>query len=125
MCPLCGQPLDAEHRDEMLADLAAERERLADHYRANQAELKALDKRKAALETEDADLARDLRARDARQRQAAQAEAAVADGLAAADKQAAVDRQSAELAARLAGRDYAPAEQTELARRQAELAAIG
>ena len=125
VCPLCGQPLDAEHRDEMLADLAAERERLADHYRANQAELKALDKRKAALETEDADLARDLRARDARQRQAAQAEAAVADGLAAADEQAAVARQSAELAARLAGRDYAPAEQTELARRQAELAAIG
>ncbi len=124
-CPLCGQPLDAAHRDQMLADLAAERERLAESYRANQATLKTLDKRKAALEADDADLARDLRTRDARQRQAAQAEAAVADGLAAADEQAAVAQQSADLAARLAGRDYAPAEQAELARRQAELAEIG
>jgi exonuclease SbcC len=124
-CPLCGQPLDAAHRDQMLADLAAEREDLLERYRANGAELKALDKRRLALEAEDADLARELRARDARQRQAAQAEAAVADAQAAAEEQARIAAQVAELAARLAGHDYAHAEQAELARLQAELAQVG
>ncbi len=93
-CPLCGRPLDADHRDRMLADFAAEREGLAERYRLDQSDLKRLDKRRSALESEDADLARELRARDARQRQAAQAEAAVADGQAAADEQAALPRRS-------------------------------
>jgi exonuclease SbcC len=124
-CPLCGQPLDAGQRDQMLVELAHERDNLAGRYRVNQTELRALDKRRAGLEAEDADLARELRARDARQRQAAQAEAAIADAQAAAEEQARVAQQIADLSARLADRDYAPAEQVELARQQAELAAIG
>ena len=104
---------------------AAEYEVLADRHRAAQAELKVLADRRAVLEAEDAALARDLRARDARQRQAAQAEAAVAEGQAAADEQARVARQRADLAARLAAADYAPAERAELAKAQAELAGIG
>ena len=124
-CPLCEQPLSPDHRDRMLADFAAEREGLAERYRADQVELKALDKHRAALEAEDADRARELRARDARQRQAAQAETAVADGHAAANEQARVTTQGAELAARLAAGDYAPAERAELAKVQAALAEIG
>ncbi len=124
-CPLCDQPLDADHRDRMLADFAAERERLAERYRDDQVEGKALDKHRSALEDEDAGLVRELRARDARQRQAAQAEAAVADGLSAADEQARVAAQSAELAVRLAAGDYAPTERAGLAQIQAALAEIG
>ena len=75
-CPLCRQPLTRDHRDRMLADLAEEHDALAERYRANGSEGKALSERKAALDAEDALLAHDLRARDARQRQAAQAEAA-------------------------------------------------
>ena len=103
----------------------AEYEVLADRYRVAQVELKGLSDRKASVEAEDADLARELRARDTRQRQAAQAEAAVADGQAAAEEQARVAAQSAALAARLAAGDYAPAERTELAKVQTALAEIG
>ena len=124
-CPLCRQPLTSEHRDRMLADLAEEHDALADRYRANGGEGKALSERKAALDAEDALLAHDLRARDARQRQAAQAEASVAEGQAAADDAALVAGQRADVAARLAAGDYAPSERAELAKAEAELAEIG
>ena len=51
---LCRQPLTSEHRDRMLADLAKEHDALADHYRANGGEGKALSERKAALDAEEA-----------------------------------------------------------------------
>ena len=53
-CPLCRQPLTGEHRDRMLADLTEEHDALADRYRANGGEGKALAERKAALDAEDA-----------------------------------------------------------------------
>jgi exonuclease SbcC len=124
-CPLCRQPLTSEHRERMLADLAAEHDALADRYRANGGEGKALAERKAVLDAEDAALAHDLRARDARQRQAAQAEAVMGEGQAAADEILLVAGQRAELAGRLAAGDYAPAERAELAKAEAELAEIG
>ena len=124
-CPLCGNPLDADHRDRMLADFTAEHATLAERYRANKAELRVLTGRQKALEAEDAELARALRFRDARQRQAAQAEAAVAEGEIAAAEQATVAGQIAQLDARLAAEDYAPHERAELAQLTAELAEIG
>ena len=124
-CPLCGQPLEPDHRDRMLTDLEAERTQLLDHYRVDRDTLTALAGRRAELEAEDADLARQLRTRDARQRQAAQAEAAVADAQAAAEEQVRVAEQMAQLAERLAAEDYAPAERADLARLQAESAQIG
>ncbi len=124
-CPLCRQPLTSDHRERMLADLAAEHDALAERYRANGGEGKALSERKAALDAEDAVIAHDLRARDARQRQAAQAEAVMGDGQAAADETVLVAQQRVELAARLAAGDYAPAERAELVTAEAELAEIG
>ena len=124
-CPLCRQPLTSDHREHMLADLAAEHDALAERYRANGGEGKALAERKAVLDAEDAALAHDLRARDARQRQAAQAEAVMGEGQAAADETLLVAGQRAELAGRLAAGDYAPAERAELAKAEAELAEIG
>jgi len=124
-CPLCRQPLTGDHRDRMLADLAREHDALADSYRANGGEGKALAERRAALDAEDALLAHDLRARDARQRQAAQAEAIVAEGQVAADETAAIAEQRGEIAARLAVGAYAPAERAELAEAEAELGEIG
>jgi DNA repair protein SbcC/Rad50 len=124
-CPLCRQPLTADHRDRMLADLAEEHDALADRYRANGGEGKALSERKTALDAEDALLAHDLRARDARQRQAAQAEASVAEGQVAADDMALVAGQRADVASRLAAGNYAPSERAELAEAEAALAEIG
>ncbi|MCX7707030.1 MAG: SMC family ATPase, partial [Anaerolineae bacterium] len=125
VCPLCAQPLTPDHRAQMLADLAAERDALAEQYRAHNAQLKALDERKAVLEQEDAALQRELRSWDARQRQAAQAEIALAEAQAAAEEQARLADQMTELASRLAAGQYALAEQAELARIEAQVAEIG
>jgi exonuclease SbcC len=125
ICPLCRQPLAPEHRDRLVAGFDAERTDLLGRWTANRDALHALAERKSALETEDADLARQLRGRDARQRQAAQAEAAVSEGQAAAEEQARIAEQGAQLAARLAAEDYAAAERAELSRLQAELVEAG
>ncbi len=125
VCPLCAQPLTPDHRAQMLADLTAERDALADRFRAHNAELQTLADRKAALEQEDATLQRALRSWDARQRQAAQAEMALAEAQAAAAEQARLAEQLAALTARLAAGQYAPTEQAELARIEAQIAEIG
>jgi len=124
-CPLCGQPLTPAHRDEMLVSLRAERLALQTRYQTNQAEMKLLATSKHTLETEDADLDRELRVVSARERQAARAEAALADGEAAAADELRIAEQMAQLAARLQARDYATAEQAELAQLEAELAQSG
>jgi exonuclease SbcC len=124
-CPLCGQPLEPEHRDRMLADLRAERDALADRYGGNAAELRTLSERKMALEAEEGELVRALRAKDARQRQAAQAEAVVGEGKLAEQERLQLAEQIAQLDARLVDGDYAAAERAELARRQAELDGVG
>jgi exonuclease SbcC len=124
-CPLCGQPLTTRHRADMLATFAAERDELASRFQKNQGEMKALAERKHALEAEDNDLERELRAVAARQKQAAQAEAAVTDGQAAAAEALQVEVTMAAITARLAARDYAAAEQADLARLEAELAQSG
>jgi exonuclease SbcC len=124
-CPLCGQPLTPDHRDRMLADFRAERDHLALRFQANQADLKALNLRKTALEAEDGERARALRPRDARQRQLAQAEAAISEGRAAAEQELRVADQIHEIDDRLDSGAYAGAERAELALVQAALAELG
>jgi exonuclease SbcC len=124
-CPLCGQPLEPDDRDRMLADLSAERDRLVQRFQAVQTEIKSLDRDRSLLETEDEALARALRVRDARQRQMAQVETAIAEGQAAEDDRQQVGGQLAGLDSRLSSGDYAPAEQAELTRLQALLLEVG
>ena len=124
-CPLCRQPLTSEHRDRMLADLAEEHDALADRYRANGGEGKALSERKAALDAEDALLAHDLRARDARQRQAAQAEAVVPMVRPRPMRRSLSPGSAPMWPPGWPRGDYAPSERAELAKAEAELAEIG
>lgn len=124
-CPLCGQPLAPDHRDRMLAEMQVERSALADRFQANLGEVKRLGQGMAALEAEDAALARELKSKDARQRQAAQAETILAESEAAAKEQERIAHQVAELDTRLSRGDYALAERAELADIEAELAATG
>jgi len=42
ICPLCGQPLDEQHRHELIAQLTAEGTQYGDAYRANEARIKAI-----------------------------------------------------------------------------------
>jgi exonuclease SbcC len=124
-CPLCGQPLEADHRDRMLAELNAERDALAAQFQANQSEIKSLASGQSVLDKEDEALGRALRIREARQREAAQAEAAVAEGETVAEEEHRVLDQISELDGRLASEDYASAERSELSRIRAELVEVG
>jgi DNA repair protein SbcC/Rad50 len=124
-CPLCGQPLTTDHRDQMVVEMNVQLEQMQTGYHEHQVVIKTLTTRKADLEKEDADLARELRVLPARQRQAATYEAAVADGQAAQAETDSVTAQLAALATRLEANDYAPAEQAELARLETELAESG
>lgn len=124
-CPLCGQPLSGEHRAQMLDDLRARRDDLAAQFQANRAEGKLLAERKAALEEEDANLARKLRDRDPRLSQLARAETLVADAEAAAEELGRVNEQAAMLAQRLDAADYAHAEQASLRLLHEQLAYVG
>ena len=49
-CPLCGQPLSDEHRQDLLARLEAEGKALAERYRANKQRLQALEAERAQAE---------------------------------------------------------------------------
>jgi exonuclease SbcC len=124
-CPLCGQPLEPDHRDRMIAELNAERDGLAERFRVVQTELKALGQSKGVLEAEDDELSRALRVRDARQRQLAQAEAAIIEGQAAEVEQRRLGEQIAELDRHLANEDYARTERAELARIRIALVEVG
>lgn len=42
VCPVCGQPLTEEHRDAMIAEIAAEGKPMGDQYRQNDSEIAAL-----------------------------------------------------------------------------------
>ena len=124
-CPLCGQGLTPAHRDQVLEELAGERDALAERYLTLSAEIKALTEQRAALEQEKIGLEQELRLRDARQRRLAQLETSLAEGQAAAAEQSRLATEMAEVARRLADQDYAPDERGRLAHLQAQLDAIG
>lgn len=125
MCPVCNQPLSAEHREQVAAQLAAEREALAERFRAANASLKALGERNARLEAEERELNAALRKGEARRQQAAKAEAAVGECETAAKELDAAGGQLAEVTGRLEREEYADAARAELARLRAELDAVG
>jgi exonuclease SbcC len=124
-CPVCNQPLSAEHREQVAAQLSAEREDLAERFTAANRELKALGERRNALDGEDRELAQALRRGDARRQQAARAEAAIADCEAAAVELAAAREQLAQVTGRLEREEYAAEARAEAARLRAEIAAVG
>ena len=125
VCPLCRQPLDEAHREQLVADFQAEGKAKGDRWRANRARLEALAAREAELRNEDVALERALRALPAQQRQLARAEAKVAEGEAAAAELSEVEARLAALEARLQRQDFAPAEQEKLAAVMAEVKQLG
>jgi exonuclease SbcC len=49
-CPLCGQPLTAEHRETVLADLQVEGKRMGDEFRENKTQLESITAEIATLD---------------------------------------------------------------------------
>jgi exonuclease SbcC len=118
-CPLCGQPLSAEHRARALADLTAEGKQRGDLFRANQQEalaLKAETQRLTAALAQSADLER------SRQRQ----EQAVAQAQARHDEigRVVADWEAAQGADRLAQAEQFLADQAEMTALQERIAAL-
>ena len=77
VCPTCGQPLSAEHRHAVIADLRAEIESRRELYRNNQAQLKAMTTEIASLDKELSALENDLRDLAALRRREAELNAAL------------------------------------------------
>ena len=124
-CPLCGQALSDEHRDELLAEFQSDGTALADTHRANTARRKEISAESQRLEAKVRRLEGELKGLPAQQRREAQLEQALT---AAQEAAADLDPARAELDAldrRLKSGDYAPAEQAEYARLAGELEALG
>ncbi|MCU0522089.1 MAG: SMC family ATPase [Anaerolineae bacterium] len=151
-CPLCGQPLSADHRQELLAGIEAQGGVMGDEYRANREVLRELEVSQAALNDKGRGLDSQLRTRQARekalarlQQQAEQAEAAhersaalaaqmtvleaqIASGAYVAAENAALaeaQRRKRDLQARIDAQDYAPEARAGLATLLAQVSALG
>ena len=124
-CPLCGQSLSDEHRDELLAEFQTQGKSQGDTHRANSARRKEIKAESQRLQAEVGRLDGELKALPVQQRREAQLEQALT---AAQEAAADLEPARAELGAldrRLKSGDYAPAEQAEYARLAGELEAIG
>ncbi|HSR31270.1 MAG TPA: SMC family ATPase [Anaerolineae bacterium] len=124
-CPLCGQALSGEHRDQLLAEFKTEGTALADRYRVNSTRRQEIDVERERLEGEIRTLDRELASLPAQQRREAQLEQALAEAQQATSDLEAACAELATLDQRLQDRDYAPSEQADLAQLAAELEALG
>ena len=71
-CPLCTQPLDQEHREQILASYEIEGKQLGDSHRGNQTLLQDLEKRLHQMQSLQLDLKNKSKLRDEKQRNAQQ-----------------------------------------------------
>jgi DNA repair protein SbcC/Rad50 len=118
-CPTCGQPLTADHRKRVIADLRTEIESRREKYKSNTAALKKLDTEIGSLQTRAGELQASLRSLPALERRLAEVDAALRAAQESAGQipaaQERVDRWKKTLAA----------EQAEGKRLQGQLGAAG
>ncbi len=127
VCPLCGQPLEADDRARLVADLEAQGRERGDRYRLNQAALQNSEQKRAALEAEAAAL-RSLEQGELRQgerKMAGLEERRSQLQAALAAWQAGGAARLAELNRSLADEDFAHAARAALAEVDAALKALG
>lgn len=115
-CPLCGQALSDEHRDELLAQMQAEGTELGDSYRANSARQREISAEMATLKQAIQGLDRELAGAPSQQRREAQLDQAQAEAQKASLELESAQAEEAALQHRLQAGDYAAGEQAELAR---------
>jgi exonuclease SbcC len=123
-CPLCGQPLTDDHRDQLVAEFQAEGTALADTHRANSARRQEISAETQRLEATLQQLDWELAAQPAQQRREAQVEQALTEAQQAASDLKSGRAELATLDERLQAADYAPQEQAELVTLRAELEAL-
>jgi exonuclease SbcC len=125
LCPLCGQALGDEHRDQLLDQFQTEGKDLADTYRSNGARSREIDVEATQLKAQVVELDRELRENPAQQRREATLEQALAESQRATAELESALVERAELEGRLQAGEYAPAEQAELGRLAEQLATLG
>jgi exonuclease SbcC len=124
LCPLCGQALSDEHRDQLASEFETEGKALADTHRGNTARRREIDAETKQLKNKIERLDRELGGLAAQQRREAQLEKAMVEAQQAADG---LDTTRAELLAleqRLEAGDYATDEQAELTHLSTELESL-
>ena len=124
-CPLCGQALSDEHREELEEQFEAEGKDLAEDYRANSTRTHEIEAETGRLQDEVAQFDRKLGTLPAQQRREAQLEQALSEARQAAQQLEGGDVELAALELRLAHKDYAPEEQARLQRLSSELKVLG
>jgi len=123
-CPLCGQRLSDEHREQLLIEFEAEGQDLGDAHRANTARRREIDAESKRLKAEIRRLDRELAGRPGQQRREAQLEQALAEAIQAANDLEQVRAKLTALEERLESGDYARGEQAKLAQLTDELKAL-
>ena len=124
-CPVCGQALSDEQRDDLIARFEQEGTTLGDAHRANSARRRSVGTETKHLETEIQGLDRELATQAGQQRREAQFEQALAQAREASDELESPRAELAVMEGRLHAGDYAWAEQAQLAGLAAELEAVG
>jgi DNA repair protein SbcC/Rad50 len=124
-CPLCGEPLDAAHRSEIVAELAAQKTKLDAEEKETAKALSSLQTRATEINSELAAFRKELAQRDAVVRAIGQATESL-ERIAEARTAAAAARDGvARLDGLLAREEYAPTERNKLASTRAEIATVG
>lgn len=123
-CPLCGQPLDEDHRLRLLDELGAELEARRADYVSTEARLKAIDGERKALRRGVDELGRELARLPELNSRAGAARKAQSDAAQAQARLGEEEGRLAEIQRRLTEEDYAPAERAQLEALQAEIATL-
>lgn len=124
-CPLCEQPLSAEHRAELLARLERDGTEKADQFRANRQRLEALGSEAETLDGQIKRADSELRTLPPVREHIARLEAALEQAEAAREELEQATVRLAEVDAALAGQDFAAEERAALAEIEGELTALG
>ena len=123
-CPICEGDLDAAGRERLRSRYEADRRKLLDDFRQNESEVKALDARATQARSRLEAIESHLRHGQESDRKLAAVERSLADLVAQREALTTAVAEEEKLVARLEAGDYARADQAELARAVAAIAAL-
>lgn len=124
-CPLCGQPLDNDHRAQLLEELQTEGKSKGDQYRANQAQMKEIEAQRSARAAELKTLEVDLKRLAKLREEAAALSAAISAANLAQMELGEAEAQYNTLRAALDGQQFGADLRARLEALTAERAALG
>lgn len=124
-CPLCGQPLDAQHRDELVAQVETEGRARGDTFRANEARIKVISTSLVDLQNRVKELNLRLKEQDGLRKQAGALQGQIERAQSAQQRIGEAQARQDALRAALETQDYAHEARAQLAALEAEREAVG